>query len=337
MSNMQQGVDIVLTWVDDRDPEWQAERAKYMPAEEKGRTDQSAARYRDWDNLKYVFRGIEKYMPWVRKVHFITCGHLPKWLNTECDKLNIVKHSDYIPAEYLPTFSSRVIELWMNRIEGLSEDFILFNDDTFVIKMTKREDFFDGDLPRDIAALSPHPIRRNTITSTEINNLKILNDYFGIKDIKARKKLWIKPFMYGQYALRTLMFMKFPTIIGLFEAHLPVSYNKSTFDKVWELEGAELLKTSGHRFRTDQDNNHWLMRSWQLLGGNFSPRSPRFGKLIPAQNIEMLKHFVSDRKCKLVCINDNDNVTDFEKTKAEVNGILDSILPEKSSFERDME
>ena len=98
-------IDIVLPWVDGNDPVWRAEKNEYDAA-----GSISDVRYESWDNLQYAFRGIEKYMPWVHKVFFVTWGHLPAWLNTACEKLVIVRHSDYIPQKYLPTFNSNVID-----------------------------------------------------------------------------------------------------------------------------------------------------------------------------------------------------------------------------------
>ena len=46
-------VDFVILWVDGNDPEWQASKAKYTA--DKGQ-DASANRYREWENLKYLFR-----------------------------------------------------------------------------------------------------------------------------------------------------------------------------------------------------------------------------------------------------------------------------------------
>ena len=131
-------IDIVILWVDGNDPKWLKEKNKY--SEIKG--DSNINRFRDWDNLQYLFRGIEKYATWVNKVYFITWGHLPKWLNTNHEKLVIVNHKDYIPKEYLPTFNSNVIEMNLHRIEGLSEKFIIFNDDLFLLKKTIPEDFY---------------------------------------------------------------------------------------------------------------------------------------------------------------------------------------------------
>ena len=112
-------IDFVVTWVDDRDPAWRKERAKY--SQDRG-TDNREERYRDWELLKYWFRGVEKYAPWVRKIHFITWGHLPAWLDTSNPKLHIVKHEDYISKEYLPLFNCNPLEICLHKIEGLSEN-----------------------------------------------------------------------------------------------------------------------------------------------------------------------------------------------------------------------
>ena len=107
-------IDFVIIWVDGNDKQWQAEKAKYD-----GKTVTNAnseVRFRDWDNLQYWFRGVEKFAPWVNKIHFVTWGHLPKWLDTTNPKLNIVNHKDYIPSKYLPTFNSHTIELNLSLI-----------------------------------------------------------------------------------------------------------------------------------------------------------------------------------------------------------------------------
>ena len=126
-------IDFVITWVDGNDPKWQEEKDKTLIAQGLGvHIDGRKERYRDWDNLQYWFRGVEKYAPWVRKIHFVTWGHMPEWLNVDHPKLHIVKHEDFIPKEFLPTFNSHTIEWNFHRIEGLSEHFLYFNDDMFL-------------------------------------------------------------------------------------------------------------------------------------------------------------------------------------------------------------
>ena len=95
-------IDFVITWVDGNDPKWQEAKEKTLIAQGLGgHIDGRKERYRDWDNLQYWFRGVEKYAPWVRKIHFVTWGHVPEWLNVDHPKLHIVKHEDFIPKEFL--------------------------------------------------------------------------------------------------------------------------------------------------------------------------------------------------------------------------------------------
>ena len=61
-------IDIVIPWVDPSDVKWQKKFAKYKY--DSSKIDLRNSRYRDWENVKYIFRGIEKYMPWVNKVFF---------------------------------------------------------------------------------------------------------------------------------------------------------------------------------------------------------------------------------------------------------------------------
>lgn len=326
-------IDVVITWVEGRDPEWQAEKSKYDGSADA--KNQSEVRYRDWDNLKYVFRGIDKFMPWVRRVHLVTWGHVPKWLKLDCPKLNVVKHTDFIPEKYLPTFNSNTIELNFNRIKDLAEQFIYFNDDMYVIKPTKATDFFVNGKPCDMAAISPQPIYRDMIMNIELNNLKILNDYFTMDDIRKNKSKWLKPFLYGQYALRTAIFMQFKTIIGIFQPHIPYTFLKSSFDNLWEKESKLLDSVCENKFRTTEDINLWLARSWQLLSGNFVPRTRNFGLLIPSGDEKTVDIVLSGKtKHKMICLNDDDSVKDFEVTKKHVIERLERLYPEKSAFEK---
>ena len=94
---MDNKIDFVIPWVDGGDPEWLKQKNEYS-GKKTSEEDARDIRFRDWDTLKYWFRGVEKFAPWVNKIHFITWGHLPEWMNTENPKLHIVNHKDYIPS-----------------------------------------------------------------------------------------------------------------------------------------------------------------------------------------------------------------------------------------------
>ena len=335
MSNSTDKIDIVITWVDGNDPEWRASKAEWEK-KIKGIDDSMNGdlRYRDWENLQYLFRGIETFMPWVNKVHFVTWGHLPSWLNTDCPKLNIVNHSDYIPEKYLPTFNSNTLDLNFHRIPGIADKFLYFNDDMFVIQKSEPEDFFLNGLPRDIAVLSPAPVFRDVICNIEINNLGIINDYFTLDDVKKNRKKWYT-LKYGKFLPRTIIFSKFKSIIGIFEPHVPFPHLKSTLEELWEKEYDELDKTCSNKFRTKEDVNEWLFRHWQIMSGKFEPRRWDFGLYTRASDPEYISGLLNNPgKTHLICVNDSTLVTDYERSKKLINKAFDELLPNKSMFEK---
>ena len=78
---MKEKIDFVITWVDGNDPMWLKEKKEYEIIPNKDEMfelwNNNTIRYRDWDLLKYWFRGVEENASWVNKIYFITYGHLP--------------------------------------------------------------------------------------------------------------------------------------------------------------------------------------------------------------------------------------------------------------------
>ena len=118
-----------------------AKRARYLPAHQNAEKS-GAALYRDNDELRYSLRSLEAYAPWVRTVFIATDEQVPAWLNTEHPKVRIVDHRDFIPHEYLPTFSSRPIEAHTHRIPDLAEHYLCLNDDFFLAAPCAKNFFF---------------------------------------------------------------------------------------------------------------------------------------------------------------------------------------------------
>ncbi len=298
-----------------------------------------AERYRDWGILRYWFRAVEKYAPWVRKIHFITCGQVPEWLNLNHPKLNFVRHEDYIPHEWLPTFSSRPIELNIFRIRELSEKFVLFNDDVFLNAPVKPEDFFRNGLPRVCAGLHPGPrgirgIRGSQMPNgihTNFNDLITIIKNFDF-DTSFRPNLlkWIN-LRYGAFVLvKTLMLLPFYCFTGFHETHTANAFLKSTFAEVWEKERELLETTSSHRFRDISDVNQWVMKYWQIASGKFYPISPKISKMHkPGTPLEVLLRDIKAHKYKLICHNDYA----FGDKAQEIQQAYSEVFPEKSAFE----
>ena len=325
-------VDIVVLWVDGADPEWLNEYSKY-----KGLSgDQRASRFRDWENLRYWFRGIERYAPWADKIHFVTWGHLPQWLNTASSKLNIVNHRDFIPKEYLPTFNSHTIELNIHRIQGLADQFIYFNDDNFIIAPVSEKRFFRNGLPCDMAVSNVLSPNDNGIDGIIMNNLVIINRHFEkSKVLKKNRGKWFNP-RYKSQLYRTFVLYPWRLFTGFVDPHMPNAYLKSTFSEVWKAEPDILDNTCKSRFRECTNVNQYLLRYWRLCKGEFSPYNVENDSAfyqIQDSNIDAICQAIEKREKKVIGISDVDTGLDFEAAKTKIIASLDRILPEKSSFE----
>ena len=241
MNTQREPIDFVVAWVDGSDPDWRRRKNQ-----RRGQSDEDARleRYRDWGLLRYWFRGVERFTPWVRKVHFVCDQAVPDWLNTAHPKLHVVPHQDFIPARYLPTFSSHPIELNSFRIPGLSERFVYFCDDMFVIRPMKPEAFFRNGLPVDCAALNPLPCSDLAPGSSDkrifyipLNDVEYLNREYDFRAcLKAHPAKWFHP-SYGNYLLRNLFLACYPRFVGFYVFHLAQPYRLSAFADAWAKSG----------------------------------------------------------------------------------------------------
>ena len=335
MSENQKPIDFVIIWVDGNDPEWRAEKAKY-DGNVTGNSN-SEVRYRDWENLQYWFRGVEKFAPWVNKIHFVTWGHLPKWLDTSNPKLHIVNHRDYIPEEYLPTFSSHTIELNIHRIEGIADRFVYFNDDMFITAPTKPEDFFKDGKSRDTFALDCICFNKDSAGFFNGADIMIINEHFDKdKAFKENFKKWFNPKNKFKNILRTVLLMPWHWFPGFYYQHTPNGFLKSTFEELWEKEFEILDSTCRDKFRRTGNVNQWLMKYWQLASGNFEVRRDSFALCyhLKEYNYGTLLKDIPSQKHNMICINDTAETLDFENKKQGVIKAFEELLPEKSNFEK---
>lgn len=329
-------IDFVITWVDESDPKWRKE-FEYYSAKEGKVVDKSPTRYRDWGTLKYWFRGVEKFAPWVHKIFFVTYGHLPKWINTDNPKLVIVKHEEFIPHEYLPTFNSNVIEFFFHKIEGLSEKFVYFNDDMFLIDSVSPERFFKNGLPCDIGALAIRRPDRIVFSATVLTSIGIINAHFDKKDVLRKDFYKWYNLAYIKISIRNMLYHRFNFFPGFATYHLPQGYLKQTYDDVWAKCDEDLTRTSRNKFRSYGDAAYWLIRYWQLASGHFTPynvfKDGKFYRIIDEDISEIVK-CIRFQKLKLLCLNDNFYKMDYEENKRKILEAFNSILPNTCSFEK---
>lgn len=337
---MNEKIDIVIPWVDGSDPDWLKKKNFWYDKLNPDKNSNSNNRYQSWDNLVYFFRAIERYVPWVNKVFFITWGHIPEFLNKENKKLRIIYHADYIPQKYLPTFNVNTIELNLHRIQDLSENFIYFNDDTFPLMPVDEEYYFSDNLPCDEAIETPIiPVLAGEISQYTWNmralDTAIINKHFNKREVQRENRdKWFCD-DYGDFLERNRMLSYWDNFVGFRDPHLPVALKKSTFEKVWNAEPEILEKACITKFRNYDCVNQWLIRYWQICEGNFVPRKT-LGRsyVLNIQNYEDISDVILNQTQPVICINEECLGDEFELVKSKVNATFEKVLPEKSSFEK---
>ena len=332
---MKKPIDFVVTWVDGNDDVWQKQKAAYTAGGSESYV--GVTRYRDWGLMRYWFRGVERFAPWVNKVYFVTCGQTPKWLNTEHPKLKLVSHEEFMPASALPTFNSNAIELGIHRLEGLSEQFVLFNDDVFLINHIKPSMFFMNGLPCDYAALGmfyPGSEFQHVI----LNDLLLINENFSKKRcMRENARKWFS-FRHPDDAFKNILLyflgnQCFPAIMNY---HNAIPYRKSEFEEMWERFPEKLNETVHHRFRCYEDYSHFLIRYWRLASGQFYPILPGYSvnTRIEGDNVSKIADMIAQQKKSEICINDHYTGRNFKKVRARLQQAFEQILPDPSSYEK---
>ncbi|WP_308858386.1 stealth family protein [Lacticaseibacillus paracasei] len=119
-------IDFVISWVDSEDSEWQKKKQAYS-GKKIVNSSNGDERFRDYGTLRYLLRSIEKYANWVNHIYLVTDHQRPNWLSTSNPRLTVINHQDIIPAAALPTFNSNAIDFCLDRIPGLSEQFVYFS------------------------------------------------------------------------------------------------------------------------------------------------------------------------------------------------------------------
>ena len=291
-------MDIVITYVNGLDPVWQKdyERHTNQPVLEK--------RFRDWGTLRYLFRGIEVNMPFIRKVHLVVSheSQVPGWINR--DEVHVVLHSDIIPQEYLPTFNCNPIEMHLHCIENLDEEYLYFNDDMFPMLPCKPEDFFrEG---RGVLGISRHWFVSNMYKHICRNS-----------DRLARKALGLKTachFLRPQHICSPLLKSECETLYAIVRQEISQSLTP---------------------IRTKDDLNQYLFLDYMFLKGKLiNKRQSKKHFSVGVASAKKLQEFITSPTHKLACINDVQLTEEkYIELRESILSAFEERFPKKSKFE----
>ena len=335
----EQQIDFVVTWLDSTDPEWQKSYYKFRPdSDHKGNV-----RFRNMEIFRYWFRAVEEYAPWVHKVFLVTNGKFPDWINRENKKLVLVKHSDYIPQEYLPTFSSCTIEMFLHRIRDLSDHFVYFNDDMFLNAPVDPRHYFKNGLPCDMNKETCFNVPIYTkadkygIYMQMLADIGIINGHFNRKEtVRQSPKRWFGPHLGIRGIVMSFLLFHRRLFVGFSNIHVEQAYLKSVFDEVWKA-APEFMHASCTRFREDITANPYVFRYWQFAKNLFYPskRNGEFFFLIKRDVLDRIEKVFQNKSCFSVCLNDSALCSDEEFAQIErgLQQLFETKFPHQSSFE----
>src|SRR5699024_10218637 len=107
------------------------------------------SRYLDSEELRYSLRSLRRYANWVRRIHLVTDGQVPHWLDADHPRITVIDHADLLGG---CRFNSAADEPALHRIPGQAEHSLSRNDDAFFARIAPPGDFFHA---AGMAAPSP--------------------------------------------------------------------------------------------------------------------------------------------------------------------------------------
>lgn len=329
-------IDLVYMWVDGNDSEWRKTKNHWLQ-EVKGKVIVNAdsavdARWRDNDELKYALRSAEKYVPWINHIYLITgFGQVPSWLDTSNPKITVIPQETIMPKESQPTFNSVSIEMCLMNIPGLSEHFLLSNDDMLFNRPLKPDFFFD---------------KRGRAIVWYLKHRHIKNVGFDLERISTDYR---KTILVALHKIRTIFGLK-KKYLCYIPSHNVDPYIKSSMIacRNHPLLIRDFDAQIRNKFRTSWEMQRWVFSMYDFVHKRAVLRRTRRFK----QRKHFLYNLIFYRSCKnssmycvdavaegierinppLFCINDTVLSTDaMRKSNAD---FLAKKFPEKSSFEK---
>lgn len=291
-------IDIVIPYVNYKDNEWYKSYVKYKK-ECNHSYSTNVNRFRDFGTLRYVFRGIEKNMPFINNVFLILASEsqCPEWVDKE--KVKIVYHKDFIPEEFLPTFNANTIEMFLWNIKELGEYFIYSNDDFFPLKKSVESDYFRDNKP--IIELIKHLPSKGNIWNDELLGSIRLASHNNKIDYILQTRHGFSPMI------------------------------KSKMIDFYEKNKKEINKSIS-RFRESYNFTGYLWVYDNYVNKNYVNGNIGEKYLCLNNNINRCVNEILSSKTKCLCLNDN-VVRLMPNTEEKLHTAFLRVFPHKSSYE----
>lgn len=198
-------IDAVVLFVDHADPHWCAERERskdrfYDKSIHNHDSNLSCRYVSVCDEIIYTMKGIARYAEWIRTVFVVMATIHCFPIQQLHPNTQVILHHQLMPENALPTYSSNTIENSLHKIPGLSQHFIVFNDDVILTRPVFPDDFFtvDRNLPlylfdQGLSKVGVPCVDEYGYRSMWKNSNRFLDQYFPDRT-ERRKKLSHSPF-----------------------------------------------------------------------------------------------------------------------------------------------
>ena len=264
-------VDAVITWVDSADVVWQNNINKYLENKIDWNNEKTVNAYHSINEIEITIISIIKNAKFIKNIYLVTDNQQPK----DFDKLQVLAKKSKVNLlvidhkvifkgyeHYLPTFNSITIETMIFRIPNLNEHFLFFNDDFFLMKETKIEDFFIG---------NSTVIRGKWDSFYEDKTIRKL----ALKLKSIFKKVDVNKGGYKLYQQNTAKLLGLKKYLRI--DHTPVSMKKSSIEAYFKINPKSLDYNIKHRFRNNTQffimslSNHLeIKKNAFILENNFN-------------------------------------------------------------------
>jgi hypothetical protein len=308
-------IDMVFSWVDGSDPEFQARRAAQMSQVVVGEGDDAEARIRQIDELKFALRSVNMFAPWIRRIFIATDSVPPPWL-ADHPMITIVPAEEHFSDRAaLPTYNSHAVESQLHHIRGLSEHFLYSNDDMFFGRPLKATMFFSpGGVTRFIEAKTRIGLGVNDPTRSGFENAARVN--------------------------RQLLFERFGQVITRHLEHTAVPLRKSVLIEMEREFPEEFARTQASAFRsgTDISVTNSFYHYYALMTGRAVQQEKakvRYVNTTTREGLGLLPELRKRRGYDFFCLNDSSfpEVSAAERADEVVN-FLERYFPIPAPWEK---
>lgn len=247
---MEDAIDVVIAWVDGDDPGHREKRERYMEAEGLDTTSAQtrSTRFSSSGEVRYCVLSIMRFAPFVRNIYLLTDGQDPKlekdierYFPARMDSFRIVDHREVFRGfeDCLPTFNSRSLEFMLWRIPGLSERFVYFNDDAFLLREISPGEWFQGNRPVIRGSWKPAPRLRLGWEGLKKQALRLVTRR---KNYSPRAS-----FHLGQWNAASLTGFRWRYFVTDHTAHV---FLRSTMESFFREHPDKVRRNIAHRFRS---------------------------------------------------------------------------------------